>query len=304
MKSENKVKLLVIVLLTICGLLVSGTNDAIGQTIHEKSFEVSPGQQIQLEADLGDVRISTWNENTVYVLVKGNRKAKEKVDFEFEQTSEGIFIKADKEGSGWFSWFKGLELKFDIKVPEEFDAYIYTSGGDVEVYDLQGEGELKTSGGDVDLVNCEGSFELKTSGGDIKAEDVKGPLLMATSGGDVKTRNHTGDAEARTSGGDIRLDVFDGKVSAGTSGGDVTLYYGGNNQGIKLKTSGGDIQVYVEDDFGANAELKTSGGDIRVRLPETRTDHVSSSKFVGEINGGGASIECRTSGGDITLKHK
>lgn len=303
MNWSNRIKIFLILTLLLLGVVLNET-ESFGQTIHEKSFAVSPGQQVELEADLGDVRIRTWDEDEVYVKITGNSKAAEKIDFIFDQTSEGVFIKAEREGSGWFSWFKGMKLKFDIKIPEEFNAYIYTSGGDIDLIDLKGEAELKTSGGDIYAMNCRGNYALKTSGGDIGAEDITGSLEMATSGGDIKTKNHTGSAEARTSGGDIKLDVHEGEVKAGTSGGDIVLYYGGDNKGIKLKTSGGDIDIYASDDFSGNANLKTSGGDIRIKLPGTRTEEVSSSRYRGEINGGGADIECRTTGGDITIKRR
>lgn len=303
MRMNNGIKIVVIIVLLLLGSIISST-DTFGQTIHEKTFSVSPGQQIELASDLGDVRIRTWNEDEVYVKITGNRKAAEKIDFDFEQTSDGIYIKADHEGNGWFSWFKGIELSFDIKIPEEFNAYIYTAGGDIDLFDLQGEAELKTSGGDVYASNCNGNFIFKTSGGDIETEEISGDLEMATSGGDIKTRKHAGTTEARTSGGDIKLDVAGGKIYASTSGGDVTLYYEGTSEGIELKTSGGDIKIYVSDDFRGDADLKTSGGDIKVKLPDTRTDLVSSSKFRGKINGGGALVECRTTGGDITIAGK
>jgi DUF4097 and DUF4098 domain-containing protein YvlB len=294
--SQSKYFLLFFSVIFLFGLTLNA------KTLHEKSYKVKPDQMIEVETDLGDVRIRAWENDEVYIKVVGNRKAEEKVDFDFSQNSDGVFVKAEKEGSSWFNWLEGAELKFDIKVPSNFDAYIYTSGGDIFLIDLTGEGELKTSGGDIDIENIEGDFILKTSGGDILVNGLIGDADMGTSGGDINTRDHTGNASAKTSGGDIKLEVAKGKVYASSSGGDITLRFQGNNEGIKLKTSGGDIRMYADSDFSAEANLRTSGGDISVDLPKTRTSRVRSGRYEGEINGGGNLLECRTTGGDITIK--
>ncbi|MBU1098245.1 MAG: DUF4097 domain-containing protein [Bacteroidetes bacterium] len=306
MKLREQSKVYLIIVLTIVGLCISGSEIFAfsNRTLHEKYFKVVPGQQIKIETDMGDIKVFTWDKNEVYIKITGNKKAKDKIYFEFDQNETGVYVHAEKEGSSWFNWFGGIELKYEIKVPEQFNAYLNTSGGDISLFDLNGKAELKTSGGDVTALNCGGDMLLKTSGGDIKVENHQGNIDMYTSGGDIDTKNVKGNLESQTSGGDIKLDVKDGTVYASTSGGDVTLRYSGENMGIKLKTSGGDIRMYVPGSFGGDADLKTTGGDIRVDLPNTKVQNVSKSKWQGELNNGGKYIECRTSGGDITIKQK
>ncbi|RJP57382.1 MAG: hypothetical protein C4543_09805 [Ignavibacteriales bacterium] len=251
------------------------------RTIHEKSFDVNSGELLEIQSDVGDIKIKTWDENTVHIKVFGNRKAEEDVDFHFEKTSKGVLIDADKDGS--WNWFSGVKVKYEINVPKTFNLDLRTGGGDVIVLDLIGEIIAKTSGGDIDF------------------ENINGEISATTSGGDVKIVKAVGSVRSSTSGGDIDIKSKDGKVSASTSGGDVTLEYYGENFGIDLGTSGGDITVLIPDNLKADLNLKTSGGDIECDL-EARVKEVTRSKFIGIMNGGGTDLSCRTSGGDITVR--
>jgi DUF4097 and DUF4098 domain-containing protein YvlB len=272
------------------------------ELLHDKNFDVSTGELFELEASNGDVNIESWDKNSLSIKVYGNSKAEDKIEFTFEKTGKGVYAKAVKEGSSWFSWMSGIKLRFDVKVPKSFDIDARTSGGNINLFDLEGKLILKTSGGDVKLKNTSGDLTAKTSGGNITAENHTGNAFLKTSGGDIVSHNFLGDIDAGTSGGNIKLNVKEGKISAGTSGGDVELFYSGKNKGIKLGTSGGDIVVNLPKDFAADVLCKTSGGDVEVDFPSQSSTKIKSGRFEGKINNGGEMLECKTSGGDITVK--
>jgi hypothetical protein len=300
---KNDIKIMMIFLITILGSLVltSSVHAFSLNTILEKSFSVNPGETLRVEAEGGDVTIETWPQNEVYVHITGNSDAEEEVEFEVVEKDYGVYIKAEKEGS-WSGFWGGIDYKIAVKVPEKFNAEVGTSGGDIKIDGMNGSAKLKTSGGDVTTENTSGNFVLKTSGGDVKAKIHSGDLDMATSGGDVTVIESTGNIDAGTSGGDIKLDAASGKIDAGTSGGDIIIHYKGENRGISLSTSGGDVSIFIDPNISADLNLKTTGGDIEVDLEATRAKKVSSTKFLGEVNNGGPEIECRTTGGDITIK--
>jgi len=291
LEANNK-KFLGIILLTIVSFLfysnIFGADvDRLG-VIHEKTFKVKEGQTLELIASMGDVKISTWDKEELYVKVSGSSKVEKKFDFSFEETNYGVKIEAKREG-GWFNfnWFgSGGDLVFEISLPKKFEVKAKTSGGDLRVRDLTGEVELNTSGGDIDLLNYNGNGFLHTSGGDVKCE------------------NSGGNLEVSTSGGEINLKSANGRIDAGTSGGDIILDYSGSNEGIVLHTSGGDIKVSVTKDFKADVYCKTSGGNVDVYFDKQRSEKVKSNRYEGEFNGGGNRLECTTSGGDIVIKEK
>lgn len=269
--------------------------------IHEKTFDVSPGEVLEVEAYAADVKIDTWDRNEVNVKIYGNRKAEKEIEYSVERTSRGVSVEIEKEHSVWNFW-NNIDLEIIVQLPKEFDAYVETSGGDIHLKELKGKGELKTSGGDIDAYQLTGEFEYKTSGGDIEIKYARGKTEASTSGGDVKLIDCSGDALAKTSGGDVNLEVENGSVYGSTSGGDVVLRYKGENKGVELRTSGGDIRVYIPSDFSADADLHSSGGDIDVDIASSRVDKVTSNTYRGSLNGGGKKLFARTSGGDVIVQ--
>ncbi len=302
--ADNK-KFLWILIIALISLILASNAFAGGlKVIHEKTFNVKPGEKLELDAYCGDIVINTWDKNELYVKVFGNNRAEDNIDFEFVKTSSGVRITAEREGSIFFNWFSSINLRFEINMPKEFDVEVETSGGDISAKNLKGKMTYKTSGGDVALNSTSGQLLIKTSGGDIDLTNHIGESEAQTSGGNIKCMNTKGDLYVRTSGGSIQLKAVDGKINAHTSGGDIELDYSGVNRGVELTTSGGDIDVFLPSDFKAEVELRTSGGSIETEFTTTKTYKIKSYLFEAEFNGGGNKLYCKTSGGDVTVKEK
>ena len=236
------------------------------KVLSERSFPISAGKKLVVNAESGDVQVTPWDKSEVYVKVIGNENAEKKFDFSYDASSEEVKIKAERKGS--WSWFSNISLKFEIKVPSNFNIYANTSGGDIKIGGIKGGITLKTSGGDIWGDRFEGSFDAKTSGGDIN------------------------------------LFCSNAKIDASTSGGDIDLEYTGKNKGVELNTSGGDIDIKVPQNFDANVDLRTSGGDIDCNINLNNVKKLSETKVIGSLNNGGVPLTAHTSGGDITVKSK
>ncbi len=245
----------------------SSANLLIGKDLdllHHKSFKIEAGKMLTLSTDGGDVEITPWHRNEIEVKVYGNENAKEKYDFYFSGNDQSVNIKGERKKK--WDFFSNLRLKYQIRVPTAFNMKISTAGGDIKV-------------GGVD-----GNIVLNTSGGDIWADRVQGKLHLNTSGGDVKIFSK------------------DASIKATTSGGDISLEYTGENRGIELRTSGGDIDILLPAEFNADAELSTSGGDISCNFKINNVEKMSRTKIIGKINSGGNKLIGSTSGGDIRVR--
>ncbi len=274
------------------------------KTLQEKTFKTEAGKKIKINASMGDVNISSWTKDEVYIKVLGNNKAEEKLKFDFEENSGDIIVTAKKKGffTNWFS--SGIRLRFEIKVPDKFNTETHTSGGDISLIGIDGKNKLKTSGGDINLQDITGDVYVSTSGGDIIGNYVKGNITLKTSGGDIKTSNVTGNLVAQTSGGDITFSASYAKIEASTSGGNISGSYSGKNLGISVSSSGGDILLKLPKDFNASARLTTSGGYVNCELNLTNVEKKTNSKIIADINGGGPNLRASTSGGDIDVLKK
>lgn len=288
--------------LTACHIETRSDFSGDLNTIQEKTFSIQPGKDLKVDASVGDVTITTWDKPEVYIKILGNKRAKDKIDLTFNNDENEVSVIAKSENS-FFNWFShGIQLRFEIKVPSEFNTNINTAGGDIQIGEIRGNNKLRTSGGDVRVKNSDGVLKISTSGGEINLDTNSGTMDVATSGGDIKARDFKGDLTASTSGGDIQLKGSDSKVYAETSGGDIFLEYTGENKGIHVETSGGDINMKLPSDFNASASMYTSGGEINCELTANNAKKISSSRFEADLNSGGAELIAKTSGGDITIK--
>ena len=271
--------------------------------IKEKTFDTSPGKNLLLKASSGDVVITTSDSSKVYVKILGNERAYKKVKFNFDNSPNGIEIIAErKDGWNFFNFGEGIKLRFEIILPKNYNAKVSSSGGDISLKDLNGSTDLHSSGGDISLQNTSGSTLVSTSGGDIEINNNSGNLDLKTSGGDIKAKGFNGNVSASSSGGDIILEGSNGQIDAHTSGGEIKLNYNGQNMGIKLVSSGGDIEVKLPNDFSAKANLYASGGDIQCDFTGNNVQKITSSTYEADFNNGGKDFIAKTSGGDITIR--
>jgi hypothetical protein len=282
--------------------------DADLQTLHEKPFPISPGKELKLDVSMGDVMISGWDKNEVYIKVLGNKKAGDKMEFEFNADENLVEVIAKKKASV-FTWFgvnevAGVALRFEVKVPNRFNNKAHTSVGDIKISDVAGTNTFKTSVGDVGVKKTEGKLEISTLGGAINLDENKGNISASASGGDIEAKDFDGDLYASTSAGDIKLKGTNTKIDAETLGGDIFLEYWGENKGIELSTSGGYIYIKVPADFNATVKLASLGGDVSTEIGVNNVKDVkefSSHKLEGDLNKGGLLLNATTSGGDVVV---
>ena len=262
--------LLLVQAITACANYNSNFINGDLKLIQEKSFPISSGKDLRIKVDGGDVNVSSWDKSEVYIKILGNENAEDEVEFKFNSSDSFVELIAESKESffNWFRWFRNISIKIDIKVPAKFNS------------------KIKTSGGDVKIVDVDGNQELHTSGGDITCDNFRGMI------------------DASTSGGDVSLKGSGAQITAYTSGGDIVLDYSGENMGIDLSTSGGDIQVKLPWDFNANMKLSTSGGDVNCNLTMNNASKLSEHKISAELNNGGKEFIAHTSGGDIDVWKK
>ena len=133
-------------LLTACNNHIYGSGDL--EVIREERFPISPGEELKVKIDGGDVTVTGWDKSEVYIKVLGNKNAREKLEFIFDNNDSYVEFRT-KTKSSFSSWFSNLSLKIEIKVPEKFNTKIHTSGGDLRLGGVEGSHDLNTSGGDI-----------------------------------------------------------------------------------------------------------------------------------------------------------
>ena len=273
--------------LPVALVLLAATAAGAAERRLDRSFNVSPGGTLTVDADQASVRVSgaDTHQVTVHMRAEGSEKDLAQVSLEAVQSGDGVNVTLRRRDSrSWFSWrsWRG-EQRIEVTVPARYTVNVRTGGGGIEIKDTTGLAKLKTSGGDIAARNVHGAVELRTSGGSIVADKIRG------------------DVDADTSGGDVRLQRIDGRIKAHTSGGSVRCSLVGANRGITATTSGGDIELIVPRGTTAHVEASTSGGDVSSDLPISASVR-KTGRLEGAVNGGGAPIYAHTSGGSVSVR--
>jgi hypothetical protein len=269
-----------------------------------KTFTAESGQKLELQTDIGSVNVEGTSDNQVVIIaeIKGSDDAVNDFEITAEQNSGGVTIRGEKKSKDWSKLWNNFNVNYTVKVPKSFNLNIKTAGGNIKITGLNGTLDGTTSGGNITLTGVDGKMDFTTSGGNIEVDKSKGTLDITTSGGNVRIENSEGDVAAATSGGNMTFSGITGKLEAGTSGGNIKAKINGPNKGITLKTSGGDIAVWIASDVKAALDAATSGGEVTCELPVTISGKIKSDRIRGDINGGGEPIILKTSGGDIDVK--
>ncbi|MEA2235891.1 MAG: hypothetical protein QOC81_615 [Thermoanaerobaculia bacterium] len=308
---------------------ISAAHAAIDSPIH-RNFNVQAGGTITIDADVGDIRVTSGASNVSVDVIRRARTSSQSradelfkdLDVTFSQAQNDVRVHARyNHPTSWFHWNTDLEVRFVVNVPAQYSVDLTTSGGDITVSDLGGRARVHTSGGDVSLGRIAGLVDaytsggdvsvtgtrsaatLSTSGGDIKVGEAMGSLSAKTSGGSIEVRHAAADLKTHTSGGSIEIGDAGGAIDASTSGGSITARLSQQPRGdSRLSTSGGGITIHVAPHVALDIDAHTSGGDVASDVPVTILGKQNDSSLNGKLNGGGPRLVLRSSGGDIRLE--
>jgi hypothetical protein len=289
-----------------------------------------------------DARIEVYvsgNNGRFSGLSKEEIKKRLEEDYDFSVTvSDHKLTAIAKNKRGFHDWKRSLNISFAIFVPNEVSTHLATSGGGINLQNLSGTQDFSTSGGGLNVKQLSGHITGHTSGGGIYVADSKDGIDLTTSGGGIEAIRCSGKIKLNTSGGSLDLKELEGDISAVTSGGGVsgenikgilsTHTSGGNmnlenlSASLDASTSGGDIDVEIKEP-GKYVKLRNSGGKIDLRIPKNtgfnlrinadkiKTDALSNfsgsmeeNQIDGSVNGGGIPVTVNAGGGKINLNFR
>jgi len=235
------------------------------------------------------------------------------------------------------NWKKAVNVSFKAYLPESVTTDLETSGGSIALSNLNGTHNFRTSGGSISVDHVKGKMKGRGSGGSIHIVNSSNDIDLVTSGGSIHAKDCIGDIRLRTSGGSLELDGLDGKIDAETSGGSIhaddikgeliTSTSGGSIKlsdlscSVEAETSGGGIDAEIIATT-KSVKLRNSGGNIDLQLPANKgydldlsadkinvdlknfSGSADDNSIEGKINGGGTLVDVRASSGRISVSFK
>lgn len=267
-------------------------------------------------------------------------RLKEKYNLEISVSGGKLTAIAKPKGIfGDRDWKKSLNISFKLFIPKSVAADLSTSGGNIHLNNLSANQEFTTSGGNLHIDNvtgnmkgrtsggnihlsnssgeeievstsggnihadhCKGKLRLSTSGGNLDLDDLDGYVWGKTSGGNISGKNIAGEFISSTSGGGVRLSNLSCSVETSTSGGNIHVSITTPGKYVKIRNSGGNIELDIPKDKGLDLDLHAD--KIKTDRLENFTGKMEDNKIEGKLNGGGIPVTLKAGGGKISLGFK
>lgn len=298
--------------LTMAGLtlVVTGLSSGVvraGEIVRE--FEVSPGGRLEIDIEAGGIEVQVGDDDTVRIVARVRGADADRFELDFRQ--EGEEIRARGRITGKTS--RSLSIDILAQVPRRFDLELETSGGSIEVGDVDGEVDADTAGGSIligrvrgpvradtaggaiEVLASVGDVVADTAGGSIHLGEIDGRIKADTAGGSIRVERNLATARLSTAGGGIRVREAHGPVDADTVGGGIKVDFLAQPEGdSRLATTGGSITVGIADGVGFDVQAR-SGSRVRSEFPLSG-DEEDPRRAEGPVNGGGPDLELRSSG--------
>ena len=259
----------------------------------EKQLPLAAGGSLSVRSEAGgiEVRGAAGATEAAITVTSDRADFAEKYAVRIEAPRpDRIEVVVERKSRGVSSWFGDSwtsKTRIEVVVPKFAAVQADSSGGGIEVSDVDGAVRAESSGGGVHVTNLGGAATLSSSGGSISADNV------------------AGDVDASSSGGSVKIHEAGGAVVAESSGGSVSVGFGaGNARGGRLDSSGGGVSASVDPTVGLEIDASSSGGSVDCDLPITVRGKMGRDNVHGKLNGGGALLKLSSSGGGVSLAER
>lgn len=248
---------------------------AFGMQAHadewSKTFTITGKPDLRVETSDANIRVSTWDQNTIEAKVTTVR---------YKIGEGGIRVEDHQSGDA---------VEIDVRYPHPHFSIEYGQHRvDLEIHmPREGRVNLHTGDGRIELSSFKGEMELRSGDGSQEIESVDGKLHATTGDGHIRADGRFDALDLKSGDGAIEA-----RIAAGSS---VAT-------GWSVETGDGSVTLEVPENFAANVDLHTGDGHIDLDLPVTTQGKIRDNEIRGTLNGGGNVLMIHTGDGSIRLR--
>lgn len=280
----------------------TGIVDEINQ-----SFRVTPGGQLTLDSDVGNVEIKTGDSDTIKVEIKrrvsvDNRQAADELlrhlNVDISQSGDDVRVIVKLVDDNNHTNRSRIQMDLLVSMPSKFNLKLRIAG-DANIGNVQGtvtastangiliignvEGPVmaESGGGSLTIGNVGGDLHARSGGGSITVGHINGRVRASVGGGSITIGNVGGDLDARSGGGSIIAGRINGRVTASAAGGNVLIEEAIDAN--EVTASGGSVRVYISGQPNAGFNMRANAGNIDLRLSDSVAISVDASCTAGWV---------------------
>lgn len=235
----------------------SSANQSGGGEVRDeirKSYELSPGAQVEISGINGSVNIETADTKTaeVYIVRSGkDAGALERRKIVIDNTPGSLTIRSAKGETGFFDRLFGSNPteRVTLKLPRQVQLATRGVNGAVTVGDLDGSVEISGINGRVEVGQATGSASFSGINGNVSVALRtldKGDMRVSGINGNIELRlanTVNADFEAHGMNGSVRSDVPDITVDKSEHGNRYFAHIGTGGNSIKVSGINGNVRL-------------------------------------------------------------
>jgi DUF4097 and DUF4098 domain-containing protein YvlB len=236
-----------------------------------KTYTVSGKPDLRIETSDANIRVTTWDQNTIEAKVETSR---------YKIGEGGIRIEEHQNGD---------TVEIEVRYPHHnFNVEWGSHRVDVIIQmPREGRVNLHTGDGKIDLAGFKGDMDLHSGDGSENLEGVDGKLHASTGDGHITAQGRFDELELKTGDGHIEVRAAQGSTLAA---------------GWRLETGDGNVSLELPSELSADVSLHTSDGHIDLDMPIVTEGKIRQNEVHGKLNGGGSPLTIRTGDGSIHLR--
>ena len=201
-----------------------------------KTYTVSGKPDLRVETSDANIRVTTWDQNTIEVKVETSR---------YKIGEGGIRVEEHQNGD---------TVEIEVRYPHHnFNVEWGSHRVDVIVQmPREGRVNLHTGDGKIDLAGFKGDMDLHSGDGSENLEGVDGKLHASTGDGHITAQGRFDELELKTGDGHVEVRATQGSTLAA---------------GWRLETGDGNVSLEIPSELSADVSLHTSDGHIDLDMP-------------------------------------
>jgi DUF4097 and DUF4098 domain-containing protein YvlB len=239
-----------------------------------KTYTLTGKPDLRVETSDADIRVSTWDQNTVEAKVTTTR---------YKIGEDGIRIEEHQTGN---------VVEIDVHYPRHGVTINWGNSGshhvDIDIHmPREGRVDLHTGDGKIEIGNFKGEMLLRSGDGSQEIDAVDGKLRASTGDGHIRANGRFDELDLKTGDGHV-----DARAAAGSA----------LATGWRLESGDGTVTLEVPENLAADVDLHTGDGHIDLDMPVTTEGKIREGQVRGKLNGGGNLLVIHTGDGSIRLR--
>lgn len=253
-----------------------------------QTYQLASGARVEVSSIRGPVEIVSSDSATAEVKII--RTARSRADLEYHkievaQTGNGLVVRGIQEPRDRERENIQVNHQVILKLPRRIDLAVSSISGWIKADDVDGQ------------------MTANSISGSANFGDVGGKLQLNSISGSVEIGNVGGEARIKSVSGNLRVAQVNGSldVSSVSGGVNVTLV-SLNQEGIKIVSVSGSIELGFKSEVNADFSAESISGQVYIDMPNvTRDSETKPPNVRARIGEGGIPITILSVSGNIRL---